>query len=56
MTSLAMTPIRYNRRQVALMVTVAVHFNPTLSRRSASAILEGFGLYESGRGYVWNPR
>ena len=27
-------PIRYDRRQVALMVTVAVHFNSSFARRA----------------------
>jgi hypothetical protein len=33
-----MKPIRYSPRQAALMVTFAVHSNPALARRSATAI------------------
>jgi hypothetical protein len=49
-------PIRYNRREVALMVTFAVHFSPDLAPLSTSAMLELFGIQQAGRGYLWNPR
>jgi hypothetical protein len=51
-----MKPIRYSPRQVALMTTFAVHFNPALARRSASAILQMLGLRKDGKGFSWNPR
>ncbi len=34
MKSPAFAPIRYNRRQVALMVTVALYFNPAFASQS----------------------
>jgi hypothetical protein len=66
MTALAMKPIHYNRRQVALMVQVAAHFDPDFAGQ-AGEIIDGsldptltvlnlFSLRAEGEGYVWNPR
>lgn len=48
-------PILYSQTQARLMVSFAVHSNPALARRPASAILEMLGLRKDRRGYLWNP-
>jgi len=32
-----MKPLRYNRRQVALMLTVATHFNPSFTKQAGES-------------------
>lgn len=58
----AMKPLRYNRRQVALMVTVALHFNPSLQiaiparGEFPASTINLFNLTKSGSIYQWQPR
>ena len=57
-----MEPIRYDRRQVALMVKVAAFLNPDLVQRSSKAanrmaMVAVLGLHADGKGgFVWSPR
>lgn len=48
MSTLTMNPIRYDRRQVALMVAVAAHFNPEIvpqpSKNATRAALVDAGI------------
>jgi hypothetical protein len=52
-----MKPIRYNRRQLSLMVTVARHFDSrstiSWSEGRPAKIAHAFGLRKSGKGFSW---
>lgn len=47
-----MKPIRYNARQVALML----EFARQLSKNGRALTFRSLGLENDGEGFVWNPR
>lgn len=51
MTTFTMKPIRYDARQVALMLEIARHFS-----HGRALNFRSLGLEKDGEGYVWNPR
>jgi hypothetical protein len=52
MTTFTMKPIRYNARQVALMLEMARH----LSKNGRALNFKSLGLERDGEGFVWIPR
>lgn len=52
MTAPAMTPIRYDARQVQLMLEMARHF----CKNGRALNFKSLGLEKDGEGFVWNPR